>query len=189
MACGDLTANFTLTCASPLVSGNENILTLINYEDWVDATVTEDVTYSQEITAITLLTGKTAFKIEGYRNTLRTQYDSSVENGLTRYKHLVNFQIGGDDGAAKDIVEKLGLGTYVAIAFTKSGQVEVFGAGTGLVLQGQTQRDRYANNGNAIIQLASDDESLEVKVPKNYVGTSSPYSFATAKADIEALWL
>ena len=189
MACGDLTANFTIDCTAPLVGGNESTVTLINFADWQNATVTEDGTYSQELTAITLLTGITAFKVEGYRNTVRTQYDSSVENGLTRYKHTLNFQVAGDDGVAKQIVEKLGLGTYVAITFTKSGQVEVFGDGTGLVLQGQTNRDRYANNANATIQLASDDDSLEVTVPKNYVGTSSPYSFATAKADIEALWL
>lgn len=188
MACGNLTANFTIDCTNPLVAGNESTLTLINFDDWQDATVTEDGTYSQELTAITLLTGINAYKVEGYRNTVRTLYTSSIENGLTRYKHTVNFQVAGDDGLAKQLVERLGLGTYVAIVFTKSGQVEVFGAGTGLVLQGQDQRDRYANNGNAIIQLASDDESLETTVPKNYVGTSSPYSFKTAKADIEALW-
>lgn len=188
MACGTLTANFTIDCADPLVGGNEETLTLINFADWQEATVTEGGTYSQELVAITLATGKFAYKVEGFRNTVRTMYDSSVENGLTRYKHVVNFQIAGDDGLAKSLIEKLGLGTYVAITFTKSGKVEVFGAGTGLVIQGQTTSDRYANNGNATIQLASDDESLEVTIPKNYIGTSSPYSFADAKADIQALW-
>lgn len=188
MACGNLTANFTIDCTNPLVAGNESTLTLINFSDWQNATVTEDATYSTELTAITLATGINAYKIEGYRNTVRTSSPDSIENGLTRYKHTVNFQLAGDDGLAKQIREKLGLGTYVAIVFTKSEKVEVFGAGTGLVLQGGEGRDRYANNGNAVIQLASDDESLETTVPKNYVGTSSPYSFKTAKADIEALW-
>lgn len=188
MACGDLTANFTFSCTDPIVAGLESTLTLINFEDWLDATITNDGTDNLAITAITLATSKSAYKVEGYRNTLRTSEDSSVENGLTRYKHIVNFQLADDDATTKRLERTLGLGTYVAIAFTKSREIEIYGAGTGLVIQGQTQRDRYASNAVATIQLASDDESLEVNPPSNFIGSATTYNFADAKAEIEALW-
>lgn len=187
MACGNLSANFTIDCSAPIVSGLDSTLVLFNFDDWENATVTRDGTNTLEITAITLATGAFAYKVEGYRNTLRADYTTSVENGLTRYKHTINFQLAGDDSDAVAFEEKLGLGTYVAVLFTRSEQIRVFGAGTGLVLQGQTQRDYYANNAAATIQLASDDEALEVRPPSLFVGTSSPFDYQTEKAVIEAL--
>lgn len=189
MACGDITANFTFSCTDPLVAGLESTLTLINFEDWLDATIVNDGTDDLAIKSITLATGKTAFSFAGYRNTLRAMEDSSVENGLTRYKHIVNFQLADDDATTKRLERTLGLGTYVAVVFTKARTIEIYGAGTGLVIQGQTQRDRYASNAVATLQLASDDESLEVNPPANFIGTATTYDFAAAKAEVEALWL
>jgi hypothetical protein len=170
-----------------LVGGVDSTLVLVNFADWEDATVTRSGSNSQAITAITLATGKFAYKIEASRNTLRPSEESSVENGLTRYKHMVSFMLEGDDAASSLYEKTLGQGTYVAIVFTRGRQIKIFGAGTGLVLQGQTQQDYYANNAAKTLMLASDDEALEVVPPSNFIGTSSPFDFAAEKAVIEAL--
>lgn len=184
MNCGKLTVGFTRDCASPVVGGVLEEVYLINFEDWLDA----DIAISgSEITAIVLATGASAYKVGSIPNQIRPNSERSRENGIVRYRHSVSIVIDGDDGAAKDFINTLEKGKYVAIVFTNSRQVEVYGNGTGLEVAGEGGRNRYEQDGRGILTLATNEESLEVREALNYVGASSPYDFATAKAEIEAL--
>jgi len=185
MACGTLSANITANCDSPIVAGVGSTAYLINYDDWQNATVTADPANPLAIEVLTLATGSNIYKIEEVAaNAIRPKYDVARESGLVRFKHTVDLRVERDDVATKEKIQNLNLGRFVIIVFTNSQKVEVFGADAGLTIAAGEQRNFYANQGAFMFSFASDDETLEPFAPKSYVGTSSPYSFATAKADI-----
>lgn len=184
MACGALTAGFTRDCTNPVIGGVDNDCYLIDFDIWQEATITQT---GSEISAISLGTGKLAYKVESIQDQIRPNAVRSRENGIVRYQHSVPVVIDGDNGAAKDFVNTLEKGRYVAIVFTNSKQVEVYGAGSGLIVQGEGGRNRYEQDGRQVLTLASSEEVLETRESLNYVGASSPYNFAIAKAEIEAL--
>lgn len=184
MACGTLTAGFARDCANPVIGGVDNETYLIDFDVWLDSSVTIS---GSEITAITLPTGKLAYKVESIENQVRPNAARSRDNGIVRYTHSIGVVIDGDDGTAKDFVATLEKGRYVAITFTNSRQIEVYGNGSGLIVAGDGGRNRYEQDGRQVLTLSSDEETLEVRESLNYVGTSSPYDFATAKAEIVSL--
>lgn len=185
--CGNLSANITKDCSNPIRAGVGDTLYLVNYEDWQDATVTAGATNNIELTAITMASSKFIYKVEmAAANSIRPRYEISRENGRVRFKHYVEFSIERDDPDTKEQIQQLDLGRFVAIVFTNTDRIEVFGADTGLTREGGEERNFYANQGAFTLTLSSDDETLEPWMPKTYVGTSSPYSFSTAKADITA---
>lgn len=185
--CGSIAANFTLDCNNPIVPGVGDFLYLFNFEDWQNATVTLDATNSLGITAITLASGITGYKIQGNTNTNRPQDDNANEGGRTQYVHRVNFFIADDDIDAVELQHDINRGRYVAGLITNSGQIRIYGHGTGLVSVAQTQGDYYANGGAIALQLATDEEVPESQPPKLFLGSASPYSFSTAKTEFEAL--
>jgi len=183
MSCS-LTASFVRDCDNPTVGGVFEELILINFSDWLDATVTIS---GSEISDITLASGANAYRLKTIPNQVRPRAVGSKPNGIARYSHEVDAVVDGDDGVAKDFVREMQNGRFVAIVFTNSRQVEVYGERAGLEFSGDFQRNRYEQSGRFTFTLASNEESLEVFESLNYVGTSSPYDFATAKAEIEAL--
>lgn len=185
MACGTLAGNITANCDNPIVAGVGNTAYIINYDDWQEATVTAAGDNPLELTALTLASGDNIFKIETVAaNAIRPRYDIARESGLVRFKHYVELRVERDDVATKEQVLQLNLGRFVIIVFTNSEQIEVLGADAGLTVEAAEQRNFYANQGSFLITFSSDDETLEPFIPKSYVGSSSPYDFATAKADI-----
>ena len=186
MACGTLAANITKDCDNPIVAGVGDTLYLINFSDWQDATVTADPLNPVSLTALTLASGDSIFKVEGNANGNRPRYESVKEAGRVRFKHAIDFSVESDSSATLEQIQQINLGRFVGVLFTNTSQIQVFGAGTGLTIESGEQRNFYANQGAFTLMLSSDDETLEAFIPKNYVGTSSPYSFVTAKADITA---
>lgn len=185
MACGTLAANITTDCDNPIVAGVGGTLYLINYDDFQEATVTAAADNPLELTALTLATGDNIYKLETVAsNAIRPRFESSKENGRVRFKHIVELSVERDDVATKEQILQLNLGRFVAIVFTNTDQIEVLGADAGLTIASGEQRNFYANQGAFTLVLESDDETLEPFIPKSYVGSASPYDFATAKADI-----
>jgi hypothetical protein len=186
MACGLLAANITRDCDSPIVAGVGDVLYVINFAEWQDATVTADPANAVSLTALTLASGDNIYTIEGIANSNRPRYEVVKEAGRVRFKHAIEFSVERDESATLEQIQSINQGRYVCILFTNTEQIQVFGAGTGLTIESGEQRNFYANQGAFTLILSSDDETLESIIPKNYVGTSSPYSFTTAKADITA---
>lgn len=185
--CGNIAANFTLDCANPMKPGTGDFLYLFNWEDWQNATIVANSTNSLGIDSITLASGVTGYKIQGYTNTNRPQDDNANEGGRTQYIHRVSFFISDDSIDAIELQHDLNRGRYVAGLITNSQRIRIYGHGTGLISVPQTQGDYYANGGSIAIQLASDEEVPEAQPPKVFLGSASPYSFSTAKTEFEAL--
>lgn len=185
--CGSIAANFTLDCDNPMVPGVGDFLYLFNWEDWQNATITTDASNPLGITAITLASGITGFKIQGNTNTNRPSDENASEGGRTQYLHRINFFVADDAVSSIELQHDLNRGRFVAGLITNSGQIRIYGHGTGLVSVNQTQGDYYANGGSIALQLATDEEVPEAQPPKLFLGSASPYSFATAKTEFEAL--
>ena len=188
--CSKISQNFTLDCANPSVGGVSETFYIFNFDDFKGASYTFDPSNSQAIDSlITLGSGITGFKIEGYTNTVRPLFDASRVEGRPSYKHTISFQVAGDDANANLFAKRLMSGKFVCIVATNSNAIKVYGSGTGLEMPDQTAQDYYASNASYTIQLTTNDETLEVAPPFTYLGAGSPYDFATAKAEIEALIL
>jgi len=187
MSCGTLTSNFTLDCDNKPVGGVDATLYVFNYSEFQSWSVTLDGTNKSQVTAIAELSGETGFKVEGVVNTTRPSTELIKEGGRSRYKHIINFQVGGLDEDAVEYVRKLNEGSYVCILVLNAQTIYIYGYEAGLETVAQAIQDLYANSGVFTLQLASNDETPETKPPLVYTGASSPYDFATAKAEIEAL--
>ena len=187
MACGTLSANITANCDAPIVAGVGNVAYLINYDDWQSATITADASNPLALTVLTLASGTSIYTIETVAaNAVRPRFDVSREAGRVRFKHYVELSVERDDVTTKEQILNLDLGRFVIIVFTNTQQIEVLGANAGLTIEAGEQRNFYANQGAFMITFSSDDETLEPFPPKSYIGSTSPYDFATAKADITA---
>jgi hypothetical protein len=187
MSCGTLTANFTLDCDDEPVGGVDATLYIFNYAQFQSWGFTLDSVNKSQVTAITAVSGQTGFKIEGVVNSVRPSTELLKEGGRTRYKHIINFQVGGLNEDAVEYVRKLDKGSYVCILVLNAQVIYVYGYEAGVETVAQAIQDLYANSGVFTLQLASNDETPETKPPLVYTGASSPYSFATAKSEIEAL--
>ena len=187
MSCGTLTANYTLDCDDQPVGGVDATLYIFNYEEFQSWGLTLDSVNKSQVTAIVEQSGETGFKVEGVVNSVRPSTELIKDGGRTRYKHLINFQVGGLDEDAVDYVRKLDRGSYVCILVLNAQVIYIYGYEAGLETVAQAIQDLYANSGVFTLQLASNDETPETKPPLVYTGASSPYDFATAKAEIQAL--
>lgn len=183
MALCTLTANISLVCGEEIVGGVDGSVYLINRADWDTATVTEDAGNPCALTAITLATGKFIYKIEGVPNSVTASAELARNSGRARYTHSIALTVNKDDAATKERLLELQSGRFVGIVFTNSGQVEVYGRDCGLVFNASSF-NRNENDGAIPVTLASDEVALEGQLPANYIGSASPYSFATAKSDI-----
>ncbi|MCH2216642.1 MAG: hypothetical protein MK076_00945 [Flavobacteriales bacterium] len=189
MSCGNLTANFTLDCDDQPVGGVSSTLFIFNFSDFSSWDVTLDSTNKSQVTSIVAPTGQTGFKIEGEANTVRPTTEVIKEGGRTRYRHLINFEVGGLDAEAVNYVSSLNKGTYVCILVLNAKQIYIYGNDSGVETVGQPIQDLYANSGVFTLQFASLEETPETKPPLVYTGATSPYDFATALAEIESLIL
>ena len=186
--CSKLSANLIKDCDNPSVGGVSETLFLFNFDDWEGASYTTSSANSLVIDSlITLPGGTTGYKSVGYTNTVRPLIEFSRADGRPSYKHIVNFQVSLDDADTNLQIEKLVGGKYVAVVVTNTKLIKVFGATTGLQMADQALQDYYAANASFTLQLASIDETLEGRAPLIYEGSASPYDFATAKSEIEAL--
>ena len=185
--CSKLGANIIAGCDTQLKAGVSSELYLINFEDWENGVVTYDSTDGLAVTEITVASGEKIYKVKPVsNNTIIASHSRTEVAGLVRYSHSVQFPIEQDDVTTKQQIRNLDLGKYVAIVFTNSKVIEVYGADAGLRTQDGDRQNRSENGGVYTIILQSDEAIPETDMPKSYIGASSPYDFATAKADLDA---
>jgi hypothetical protein len=187
MSCEKIAGNILIDCQDLIIAGVGSDLYLVNFDDWQNAVVTTDSTNPLQITGITLASTVLMYKVQNFPNSVRPKFDMSRDVGIRRYLHSVAFNVNKDDVDSKYQVLQILNGKYVAICFTNSQQIEVLGADAGLEASAQTIRDFYAAQGVFTLTLASNEEVLEALPTKSYTGATSPYSFATAKAEILAM--
>lgn len=188
--CGKLSGSLTINCDNPLQAGTEDTLVLVNWEDWLDAALTLNVSNEQIIEDIILPSGTIAYTMEGKNNSIAPKFELIKQPYAEVYNHELNYKVFGVNAAAKAQLEKKAKGRFVAIVYNKykgaSGEsaFEVYGADAGLVV---TQMIRDVNSqdtqGAFDIILKTSEQSMEPHMPKTLYITS----YAATKALVEGL--
>ena len=192
--CAKLNANITVDCDKPLQAGTRDNMVLINYDDWLDAVLTLNVTNEQIIEGIALASGITGYKVEGQNNSnipkpafVRGRYSGAFD-------HEVKFVAFDISPTAKAQLEKLCKGRVVAIvenAFKGTGgetSFEVYGADAGLIVPdgGLTRDPSSADTQGAYeMTLKSSELSREAHLPATIYKTD----YTTRKAIFDSLYV
>jgi hypothetical protein len=184
MACGDLILSSVLDCANPLqggVGGNSRAV-LIQKSD------IDSVTYSNDggIASITLKAGKSAYSIDGIKQSLKPKYEkTNTDAGQTVYIHTADFFYFEYTQSAKNNIQRMGNGRYVCIfqnAKQDESAFEVLGLDVGLEVT-EMMRAPQENGGAVKIILASPEGEFESKLPPTFYATS----FSTTLGLIDGL--
>lgn len=174
MACGDLTQSELFACTDPLQAGvgNESLLTLILRQDIASFTLSPTV--PNLITGITLVSGKTAYGFEGFRQSLKPKYQKvDGPSGQTMYQHMADFFVYGYSQRTKNNLQRLGNGLYVGIfsnAKQDANAFEVMGIGCGMQVQ-TIQRGPSEDGGAFKISMQTPADSPEALMPQTLLAT------------------
>lgn len=186
-SCNDITIGFTHDCNDPFqggIGGNSRLI-LINKGDL--SSYTESGSTDGLITALTLVSGKSAYAFEGVRDSLKPSHDMVLSaSQQPMYKHRAQFFIYAYSQTQKNNIEKLMRGRFVAIyqnAKQNSDSFEVMGLNVGLQATPQKIRDLAENGGAYSILLETPDAELETKTPQTFLSTD----FATSLTAINSL--
>lgn len=178
-----LAANVLSDCANLPTAGCDETLYIFNKADvsaWTES--------SNVITGLTLLSGKTGYKIEGYNRSLNAGHDLEKTGFSSGYKHWVEFLLPQNNQAAKEQAEAIKNGTFVCIIQRNTadglGDFEVYGRASGLVIEEHSGEVNNAETGGNIrIKLMTHEQSREPKIPQQYLDTD----FSTTKTEIVGL--
>ena len=171
-------------CDESPVPGMESYATIMDYDDYIDATVTksEDV-----ISAIALSTGKEAKLIQTPPNFAKERYTGEpTDPGDTKYTHEIDVLIP-NTAAGKKVAKNLCNGFFVVIAEKKSkgankiDAFDVLGVNSGI--QGVPTYDSEAMDGYIQLTLKSTGPKESAPPATFYDGTG----YATTKAAVDAL--
>lgn len=173
---------FTRTaCESASIGGFTGRAWLINWDQWVQATLTEDAT---GITAITLAnTGDQAYRVETARGSgVFAQTFTKNANGVSGYNHQVTLNIPTLAQAMKDAIDTLVNVNRVVVIIetdnfaegssaTASPPYVVYGEKSGLELvTNEVNPTDQATSGLQVLTLGTPVNSqLEQKQPKNVI--------------------
>ena len=138
--CGKISASQTINCNNPLQAGSEDELILINWEDWLDASLTLNGTNTQIVENILLASGVVGYTMDGKNNSIAPKFELVKQAFAEVYSHELNYKVFGVNAEAKKQLEKKAKGRFVAIVHNKfkgaSGEsaYEIYGADAGLVV-------------------------------------------------------
>lgn len=184
MACGDLFQSELTSCENPVQGGvgDGSRLTLILKED-IDG-ITYDV--QGRITAITLVSGKSAYSFDGIKQSLKPRYERVASpSGQSVYRHTSTFVVYSYTQASKNNLQRLANGRYVAIyanAKQDLNAFEVLGVDVGLEVT-EMIRAAQEENGTFRVTLASPENEFESKLPATLTGAS----YSAIKAIVDGL--
>jgi hypothetical protein len=185
--CGRLTANALASCDDPLVMGLWNDAVLINFDDWITATIGRNGVNARIIESI-LLNGSpapSAFKVQAINNAHEAETSMvQPKYSLPTWEQSVILRISGNDPDYKLRVEELATGRFVLImknmfdnenkATPSDSIYEVYGVKYGLMMKpGSVHKTTDADTqGGYICTLACSDDHKEPHLPDTLYKTS-----------------
>jgi GH15 family glucan-1,4-alpha-glucosidase len=188
--CSKISAGLAFDCANPPIAGVDDLLIVINRDDWKNATITRDNNNPQLITDIVLASGVVAYTFEGKNNSIEPATELVKRPYSETYKHMIDFKAFVNTAAAKETIEKLAQGLYVGIvANNKKGAsgaecYEVYGNDAGLQATVITRKLNDADTqGVYAITLSTPEKSAEGNLPASLFKTD----YATTKAIVDGL--
>lgn len=135
---------------------------LANFDEVVSSdTASASGGCGEEITAITMASGATFYKIEPAKNTATFEDTLVVEDNGNKYRnHSLTFSIvGAYDSCMHQNLDDLALGKYFAVVKTADGRYLALGRLTGLEAETATLSGGGDNNGIQVILSANVAES------------------------------
>ncbi|UAB85685.1 hypothetical protein INR75_06635 [Zunongwangia sp. SCSIO 43204] len=171
----EITGDITVNCDHMAVTGIESDIVLIPFgaEDKTGSAI--DETNSQLITDLVLKAGKTGFKLEGIKqtNSHNSEFVPGDNQTLDGHRHRIGFRILSPTTANRAEANKLSKGgKYIAVVNRKyKGPSDqdaflVLGWQYGMKLVEMTENS-LENKGAIVGALQSEDDALEMDLPKN----------------------
>lgn len=184
MGCGSLLLSHFPNCALPFQGGvgNDSRLVLIEKADILSYTSTSlDV-----LSAITLVTNKSAWGFGGFKQSLKPSYKRiPAPSSQSMYEHSAEYFVYDYSQVMKNNLQRKANGRYVAIfenSLQDANTFEVMGIGIGLELL-DLGRAPGEDGGAFKIKLKTPDGEFEGKMPQTLFSTD----YATTKGLIDAL--
>ena len=190
MACTQIASSILRNCDKPLVTGLEETIYLLPFDD-VDKTLsTLDATNKQLLTNLVMKAAKTGYKVEGIQ--FSNDHDTALVKGkyVDAFEHNLMFRIFDISEVTKQWIMQL-LNTRVIVVIgnkvssgNEAAKYEVLGWELGLELMEMTRNQNDADTkGGYVLKIACDDTNKEPKLPLTFFKTDA----ATTKAAVEAL--
>ena len=185
--CGKINANIKKDCAVPLQMGTRDLCKIINFSDIVSRVY--DDTNKSQVKDILLASGKTAFEIDGFKNSIKPKVTLDDTTYFKRFNHEVGI-IGFD--ISIDTKEQLNAGIegrYVIVTENyfqgEDGEsaFEVYGLTAGMELTIVERDPTSADTQGGFTLMFSTPLNKEPKLPNAFFDTD----YATTKAIFDAL--
>lgn len=191
MACETLKANMLANfCDKAPVGGAKDEMYLIPFADIDKALSTVSPTNGMLLTALVMKSGKKGYKLLGRRYSNEFQSELVVGTFMDQWKHTVTFRVLEDTVEAKAWVNSLLNTRVVAVPekyvmnLNSANAFDVLGFDCGLEVISITSNNADGDTKGAfVVTLASNEKSLEPKMPMTYLSTD----YATTKTALEAL--
>lgn len=178
-----LTAGIAKTCDNLPVGGlRSDAVWLLNFDDIASYTEASGV-----VSAITMKTGKVAYKFDGFNFSTKPAARKVDGRGAgTTFEHEMGMEIFDLTTTGKDIVQELAAGKVVAIVETNedSESFEIYGKGVGLSLStAENIKADAATGGSYTILLKTDENGpAERKLPTGLHDTDRATTLALVVA-------
>lgn len=188
--CGTITDNIGADCLNKPVGGAKSRMWLINIADI--ASVTYDTANPLIVRGITLNNGAYAYQYTVYKRGHKPSFTLVVKDFGTYWKHSVKTSVQVWDNETKLQIQGLSDDYVVAIIenvqSTGDARFEIYGLGNGLTMADGAIRDLAANDGVFVMDLSSEADMEEARVPASFaVEVDSAYNYAATLAAIEAI--
>ena len=170
--CGSLTTSSDPNCAKPFQGGvgGDSRLVLLERSDILSITATG----VDLVTAITLVTGKSAWFFKGFKQSLKPNWKrAAAPSGQSMYIHKYEYFVFDYSQVQKFNLQRKANGRYVGIHENAKQDVDCFeisGLGVGMELL-ELERSPGDNGGAFKVILQTPDGELEPKLPQTFLAT------------------
>jgi len=186
--CAALDGNLEPDCNFPIQGGVDDLLYLINKSDILS--VTRNGLNPQIIEDITLISGATAFKVQGQNNSNNTKWELVKQRYTRMWNHFVDF-VGFDlSPTGYERYEELSNALVIAVVINNyrgtsgNAAIKIYGLDAGLRAATIAQDMASADTQGAVqVSLSTDEINKEPHTPATLFDTD----YATSLAIIEAL--
>jgi len=184
---GIIALSVSTNCTTPLQTGTEDKVWVINYADWRNATITRDVANSTTITNIVLT--NPAFYWEGRNNSNKPTASQIDQGGVEMYEHAIDVLLYNLKNVTKKMLKDMKGGRYVVIYentykdSTGESAFEVLGETAGLKITTLERDPNSTDTNGAWHVMFTTPKNKEPNLPSSIFDTN----YADTLALVEGL--
>lgn len=184
---GVIALSVATNCTTPLQTGTEDRVWIVNYSDWRAATITRAVGNSTLITDIVL--ANPAFYWEGRNNSNKPLFSQIDQGGIEMYEHSMDVLLYNLKNVTKKMHKEMKGGRYVIIYentykdSTGESAFEVLGETAGLKITTLERDSNSTDTNGAWHVMFTTPKNKEPNVPSSIFDTD----YVTTLALVESL--